>query len=138
MGGNPVPSSPLVAEISDSKAEPVLAPWTVHAYPLEAEDAIVLLCACMGKKVLAPGIISGNDLLWRAAARNCWLAGSRTNYCRRKGRGRRIQISGNPYFPEMMPGVAKLAKPNCPCCKGSCPETSAVPGNTCVSGMAVY
>ncbi|WP_269849992.1 hypothetical protein [Methanosarcina horonobensis] len=63
-GGNPVPSSPLVAEIPYSKAEPALAPWTIHAYPLEAEEAIVLLCACMGKRVLAPGIISGNDLLW--------------------------------------------------------------------------
>lgn len=64
IDGNPVPSSPLVAEIPASKAEPALASWTVHAYLLETEEAIVLLCACMGKRVLAPGIISGNDLLW--------------------------------------------------------------------------
>ena len=68
INGTPVPSSPLVAEISTSKAELTLASWTVHAYPLEAEEIIVLLCACMGKRVLAPGIISGNDLLWWADA----------------------------------------------------------------------
>ena len=68
IGGNPVPSSSLVAEIPDSKAELSLAPWTVNAYSLEAEETLVLLCACMGKRVLAPGIISGSDLLWWADA----------------------------------------------------------------------
>jgi SNF2 family DNA or RNA helicase len=68
IGGSPVPSSPLVDEIPTSKAELTLAPWNVHASLLEAEEAMVLLCACMGKKVLAPGIIPGNDLLWWAEA----------------------------------------------------------------------
>ncbi|HWR26094.1 MAG TPA: DEAD/DEAH box helicase, partial [Methanosarcina sp.] len=68
IDGNPIPSSPLVAEIPTSKAELTLVPWTIHAYPLEAEEVIILLCTCMGKRVLAPGIISGNDLLWWADA----------------------------------------------------------------------
>lgn len=68
IGGNPIPSSSLVAEMPDSKAELSLAPWTVHAYPLEAEETLILLCTCMEKRVLAPGIISGNDLLWWANA----------------------------------------------------------------------
>lgn len=68
IGGNPIPSSSLVAEIPDSKAEISLAPWTVNAYSLETEETLVLLCACMDKRVLAPGTISGNDLLWWADA----------------------------------------------------------------------
>ena len=32
IGGNPIPSSSLVAEIPDSKAKLSLAPWTVHAF----------------------------------------------------------------------------------------------------------
>ena len=66
--GNPVPSSPLIAEIPTSEAELILAPWTVQACILEAEEAIAFLCACMGKRVLAPGIITGNDLIWWAEA----------------------------------------------------------------------
>lgn len=68
IGGNPVPSSTLIAEIPTSEAELTLAPWTVRACLLEAEEAMVLLCACMGKRVLAPGIITGNDLIWWAEA----------------------------------------------------------------------
>ena len=68
IDGTPVPSSPLVAGIPTSKADLTLTSWTVHAYPLEAEEVLVLLCTCMGKRVLAPGIISGNDLIWWADA----------------------------------------------------------------------
>lgn len=57
IGGNPIPSSPLIAEIPTSEAELKLAPWTVHACLLETEEVMVLLCTCMGKRVLAPGII---------------------------------------------------------------------------------
>jgi SNF2 family DNA or RNA helicase len=68
IGRSPVPSSPLIAEIPSSEAELTLVPWTVHACILEAEEAMVLLCACMGKRVLVPGIITGNDLIWWAEA----------------------------------------------------------------------
>ncbi|MDQ1254127.1 MAG: hypothetical protein QG646_3347 [Euryarchaeota archaeon] len=64
--GNPVPSSPLIAETPGSEAEFTLAPWTVLACHLKAEETMILLCNCMGKRVLAPGIITGNDLLWWA------------------------------------------------------------------------
>ncbi|MCQ1537232.1 DEAD/DEAH box helicase [Methanosarcina sp. KYL-1] len=63
-GGSPVPSSPLIADTPDSKANLTLAPWTVSTYLLEAEEVVDFLCACMGKKVLAPGIIPGSDLVW--------------------------------------------------------------------------
>lgn len=62
----PVPSSPMIAETPGSEAGFTLTPWTVFAFHLKTEDTIALLCNCMGKKVLAPGIITGNDLLWWA------------------------------------------------------------------------
>ena len=66
--GSPIPSSPLIADTPDSKAKLTLAPWTVSAYLLEAGELIDFLCTCMGKRVLAPGIIPGSDLLWWAEA----------------------------------------------------------------------
>ncbi|MDI9393959.1 MAG: DEAD/DEAH box helicase [Euryarchaeota archaeon] len=130
VGGIPLPSSPLVAEIPDSKAEPSLAPWTVHAYPLETEEAILLLCTCMGKRVLAPGIISGNDLLWWADALK--FAGS--------------LVAGQKYLPGVRVGeeeyrafwepvfsgedageLAKLAKQMPPAARALAPEASSMP-----------
>ena len=66
--GSPIPSSPLIADTPDSKAKLTLNPWTVSAYFLEAGELTDFLCTCMGKRVLAPGIIPGNDLLWWAEA----------------------------------------------------------------------
>lgn len=130
IGGNPVPSSPLVAEIPDSNAEPVLAPWTVNAYPLEAEEAIVLLCSCMGKKVLAPGVISGNDLLWWADAlkfAGSLVAGQKYLPGVRGGEGE-YRAFWEPVFSGEDAGeLAKLAKQMPPAARALAPETSAVP-----------
>ena len=130
IGGNPVPSSPLVAEISDSKAEPALAPCTVHAYPLEAEEAIVLLCTCMEKKVLAPGIISGNDLLWWADAlkfAGSLVAGQKYLPGVRGGEGE-YRAFWEPVFSGEDAGkLAKLAKQMPPAARALAPEASSMP-----------
>lgn len=62
--GRPIPSSSMIADPPDSKAKLTLAPWTVSAYLLEAGELLDFLCTCMGKKLLAPGLVPGNDLLW--------------------------------------------------------------------------
>jgi len=130
IGGNPVPSSPLVAEIPDSKAEPALAPWTVHAYPLETEETIVLLCACMGKRVLAPGIISGNDLLWWADAlkfAGSLVAGQKYLPGVREDEGE-YRAFWEPVFSGEDAGeLAKIAKQMPPAARALAPEASAVP-----------
>lgn len=130
VGGNPVPSSPLVAEISDSKAEPALVPWTVHAYPLEAEDVLVLLCACMGKKVLAPGVISGNDLLWWADAlkfAGSLVAGQKYLPGVRGGEGE-YRAFWEPVFSGEDAGeLAKLSKQMPPAARALAPEASSMP-----------
>ncbi len=130
IDGNPVPSSPLVAEIPTSKAEVTLTPWTVHAYPLEAEEAIVLLCTCMGKRVLAPGIISGNDLIWWAEAlkfAGSLVAGQKYLPGVRVEDGE-YRAFWEPVFAGEDAGeLAKLAKQMPPAARALTPEVSARP-----------
>ena len=130
IGGNPVPSSPLIAEILTSEAELTLAPLTVHAYLLEAEEVMVLLCTCMGKRVLAPGIITGNDLIWWAealrfagslAAGQKYLPGVRVE----KGEYRAFW---EPVFAGEDAGeLARLARQMPPAARALTPEKSAEP-----------
>jgi len=70
LAGTPIASSPLIAEVPDSKAKPVLAPWKVNSYRLGIGEAVELLIACAGKRTLAPGVIVGEDLaFWSQALR---------------------------------------------------------------------
>ncbi len=130
IGGNPIPSSALIAEIPDSKAEPSLAPWTVSAYPLEAEETLVLLCACMEKRVLAPGIISGNDLLWWADAlkfSGSLVAGQKYLPGVREEEGE-YRAFWEPVFSGEDAGeLAKLAKQMPPAARALAPEVSERP-----------
>ena len=130
IGGNPVPSSPLVAEIPTSKAELTLTPWTVNAYPLDAEEAMILLCACMGKRVLAPGIISGNDLIWWAEALK--FAGSLVAGQKYlpgfRGEDGEYRALWEPVFAGEDAGeLAKLAKQMPPAARALTPEISTRP-----------
>jgi SNF2 family DNA or RNA helicase len=66
----PVPSSPLIAEPPAANGEPVLAPWTVTALPLTANQAIDLLGAALDRDTLAPGVVIGPTLrFWAIALR---------------------------------------------------------------------
>jgi superfamily II DNA or RNA helicase len=68
VAGQPVTSSPLIAEPHDGTAE--LAPWTVTALPLAPDQALDLLCAAAGRETLAPGVIVGPTLaFWTSALR---------------------------------------------------------------------
>jgi len=64
----PVASSPLIAELPQSRARTMLTPWTVTVLPLSAEQAVEILCACVGKQTLAPAVVVGNDLTFWATA----------------------------------------------------------------------
>ena len=65
-GDSPVPSSALIAEPPRSRAKAKLAPWTVAAYLLSTAKAVELLCASIGKRTLAAGVIVGADLAYWA------------------------------------------------------------------------
>jgi SNF2 family DNA or RNA helicase len=70
LDNTPVASSPMVAEPPAADAKTVLAPWMVTVLPLPTTQAIELLCTCVGKQVLAPGVIVGQDLrYWTTAMR---------------------------------------------------------------------
>jgi hypothetical protein len=66
--GKPIASSPLVAAPPKSRAKPSLLPWAVTALRLSAEETIELLCTCVGKEVIAPGVVISKDLAFWAAA----------------------------------------------------------------------
>ncbi len=66
--GQPIASSPLIAEPPSSNGEAVISPWAVAAIPLHIAEAVDLLCRCVNRETLAAGIIIGNDLAFWAAA----------------------------------------------------------------------
>ncbi|MCX5908255.1 MAG: SNF2-related protein, partial [Deltaproteobacteria bacterium] len=66
--GNPLASSSLIAEPSASATEVTLAPWRITAICLRPAQAVYILCACVGRQPLAPGVIVGKDLSFFATA----------------------------------------------------------------------
>jgi SNF2 family DNA or RNA helicase len=73
-GSAPVASSPVIAAPPEPEANYRLAPWTVTGRVLSPTEAIDLLCACVGRELLAPGVVVGKDLSYAALALR--LAGS--------------------------------------------------------------
>jgi hypothetical protein len=66
----PQVSSPLISEAPVASAAVALSPWQVTALSLPASAAVEFLCRCVGKGLLAPGIIIGKDLaFWTVALR---------------------------------------------------------------------
>ncbi|MBM3335962.1 SNF2 helicase-associated domain-containing protein, partial [Candidatus Sumerlaeota bacterium] len=80
-GEQAIPSSPLIAEPSQSPAHSVIAPWLLEAYPLSTEQAVQLLCACVGRRTLAAGVVVGEDLAyWTEALRFAGSVVARQRY----------------------------------------------------------
>jgi len=68
--GQAIPSSPLIAEQSPGRGKIKLRSWIITTYRMEWSEAVDLLCTCSGKKVLAPGVVIGDDLrFWSEAIR---------------------------------------------------------------------
>ncbi len=64
----PVVSSPMIAEVPEVSCKSEIVPWMVTTCPLSPEATLDLLCGCVGKQTLAPGIIVGRDLAFWATA----------------------------------------------------------------------
>lgn len=62
VGDQPLASSPLIAEPPRSRAKAVLQSWTITGLLLTPEQVVDVLCQCIGKQLLAPGVMLGNDL----------------------------------------------------------------------------
>lgn len=61
----PLASSPLIASPPESNEGASLQVWAVNYTRLQPADAVELLCRCVDKELLAPGLIVGKDL-------TCW------------------------------------------------------------------
>lgn len=66
--GQPLASSPLIAEPPEFTTDAALAPWTVTVLPLTPNGALSLLSACLDRDTLAPGVLVGSTLAFWAAA----------------------------------------------------------------------
>ena len=64
--GKPLPSSPLIGDPSEAGEKAALAPWTITALPLSPHQVVELLCVCVSKQTLAPGVLVGKDLAFWA------------------------------------------------------------------------
>lgn len=64
VNGQPVASTPLIADPPEAEAIAALAPWGVTTLKLSAEQVVDLLCACVNQETLAPGVIVGKTLAY--------------------------------------------------------------------------
>lgn len=62
----PIPSSSLIAETSNSRSKPCLAPWLINAFELSFDQLIQFLQLATGKKILYPGVVIGADVAFWA------------------------------------------------------------------------
>jgi SNF2 family DNA or RNA helicase len=67
-GKTPFASSPLIDKPPSTRHKISIVPWQVTALSFDMEHTIKLLCWCMDKKMLAPGVVIGDDLSYWAAA----------------------------------------------------------------------
>ncbi|MFO8060879.1 MAG: DEAD/DEAH box helicase [Bacillota bacterium] len=66
--GRLVPSSRLVADPPTPSDDPAISPWDVQALYLPVKDAIELLLACQQRRLLARGVVMGDDLAYWSGA----------------------------------------------------------------------
>ena len=64
----PIASSVLIAPLPEALSAVRIAPWGVTAIALDRNATALLLCHCIGQKVLGAGIIIGQDLAFWAMA----------------------------------------------------------------------
>ncbi len=143
VAGQPLASSPLIAEPPESDAYATLAPWVVTTLQLAPAEAVSLLCACVNTDTLAPGVIVGKDLAFWAmtlrfagslVARQQFLPAIRQAGASRAGSfTRKEQNSGyragwEPVFRGAdATRLAQLAKAMPPVCRAIAREVSAPP-----------
>jgi SNF2 family DNA or RNA helicase len=68
VDGGPLASGGLIADASEHAKLAELRSWTVSAVSPPGPAGIEFLCACAGRRTLAPGVIVGEDLAYWAAA----------------------------------------------------------------------
>ncbi len=67
-GSIPAASSPLIAEPPGVEGKVQVSPWVVSILALDGSRSFEFLCRCVGKTILSPGTILGDDLLFLTKA----------------------------------------------------------------------
>ncbi len=62
--GSPSISSEMIGETLEASLPETFSPWQITALKLSPEGVVELLCQSVGKRILAPGIILGRDLVF--------------------------------------------------------------------------
>ncbi len=79
--GIPAASSLLIAKPPDARVKSDLQPWEVSALSLPSAVALELLCTCVDKHLLCPGVVISNDLaFWTAAMRFAGALAARQHF----------------------------------------------------------
>jgi hypothetical protein len=60
----PIASSSLVADPPSGRGKPTLTPWAVTVLPLDTSQSLEVLCACVGRDLLRPGVVVGSTLAY--------------------------------------------------------------------------
>ncbi len=68
IAGQPLASSPLIAEPPESVAEAAPAPWTITALALTPRQSLDVVAACLDRDTLAAGVMIGPTLAYWATA----------------------------------------------------------------------
>ncbi|MCI0666357.1 MAG: DEAD/DEAH box helicase [Acidobacteria bacterium] len=100
INNQPVASSPMIAEPPPSSARASLESWAVTVFPLSTAEAIELLCACLGRETLVPGVIIGRDLTyWVSAMRFASALVAREHFLPGlKANGKSFRANWEPVF----------------------------------------
>jgi SNF2 family DNA or RNA helicase len=81
VDGAPIASHALIAEPPEDVSAAMLSPWSVTAIALTAEQTVDLLCVCVDRETLAPGVIVGKTLsFWTTALRFAGAAVAREQF----------------------------------------------------------
>ncbi|HEY7156291.1 MAG TPA: DEAD/DEAH box helicase [Gemmataceae bacterium] len=66
----PLPSHPILGPLPETKTPPVVTPWSIAVLLPSTEKILALLCACVGRDILGPGVVIGSTLaFWCTALR---------------------------------------------------------------------
>ncbi|MBY0459548.1 MAG: ATP-dependent helicase, partial [Gemmataceae bacterium] len=96
VAGSPVPSSPLLGEVREGKAE--LKPWLVPARVPQADGALAFLAGVGDRPTLAPGVGVGVTLqYWSAALRFATALVARERFLPD------VVLRGNEWFARWVP-----------------------------------
>ncbi len=154
VAGQPLASSPLIAEPPESDAHATLAPWRVTPLWLAPPEAVSLLCSCVNSETLAPGVIIGKDLaFWAMAMRFAGALVARQQFLptvRHAGESRagsltkrekhgRYRTCWEPVFLGTdATRLAQLAKAMPPVCRALTREVIAPPATPALTVLTMF